>query len=239
MNFTRLGYVVERAEVGEHREAILAVTIPERPGAFLAFCAALGDRGVTEFNYRLASRAEAHIFVGLVVTGRDEARAIARELTARGYACVDLGENDLAKTHIRHMVGGRTPAVRDEVRVAVRVPRAAGRAAAVPDAARLALEHLAVPLPQPRRRVRPRALRPRGAARRARRAARAARRARLRVGRRDRQPGGSLLPGVTPRSVGQQCQELAAQVRVFRNAPRMMLLVILESMSFTPRHCMQ
>ena len=71
MNFTRLGYVVERAEVGEHREAIFAVTIPERPGAFLAFCEALGDRGVTEFNYRLASRAEAHIFVGLEVTGRD------------------------------------------------------------------------------------------------------------------------------------------------------------------------
>jgi threonine dehydratase len=126
MNFARLGYVVERAEVGEHREAIFAVTIPERPGAFLAFCEALGDRGVTEFNYRLASRAEAHIFVGLEVSGRDGAHAIARELAARGYACVDLSENDLAKTHIRHMVGGRTAAVRDEMRVAVDFPERPG-----------------------------------------------------------------------------------------------------------------
>jgi threonine dehydratase len=126
MNFTRLGYVVERAEVGEHREAIFAVTIPEWPGAFLAFCEALGDRGVTEFNYRLASRAEAHIFVGIVVPGRDGAQAIARDLAGRGYACVDLSENDLAKTHVRHMVGGRTGAVRDEVRVAVEFPERPG-----------------------------------------------------------------------------------------------------------------
>ncbi len=69
MNFTRLGYVAERAEVGEHREAILAVTIPERPGAFLEFCRVIGERSVTEFNYRLASRAEAHIFVGVEVSG--------------------------------------------------------------------------------------------------------------------------------------------------------------------------
>src|SRR5262245_24958182 len=126
MNFTRLGYVVARADVGEHREAIFAVTIPERPGAFLAFCEALGDRGITEFNYRVASRTEAHIFVGVVVTGLDGARAIARELAARGYACVDLSENDLAKTHIRHMVGGRATAVRDEVRVAVDFPERPG-----------------------------------------------------------------------------------------------------------------
>jgi threonine dehydratase len=115
MNFARLGYVAERAAVGEHREAILAVTIPEAPGAFLAFCGALGQRNVTEFNYRLSSRAEAHIFVGIEVTNADETRAIVGDLARRGYACVDLSEDDLAKTHIRHMVGGRTSEVRDEV----------------------------------------------------------------------------------------------------------------------------
>jgi threonine dehydratase len=126
MNFARLGYVVERAEVGEHREAIFAVTIPERPGAFLAFCQAIGERAVTEFNYRLAARSEAHIFVGVEVSGLDEAGALARELVARGYPCVDLSENDLAKTHVRHMVGGRTAEVRDEVRVAVEFPERPG-----------------------------------------------------------------------------------------------------------------
>src|SRR5262249_61814521 len=115
MNFARLGYVAERAAVGEHREAILAVTIPERPGAFLAFCAALGERNVTEFNYRLASRGEAHIFAGIEVANLQEARAIAADLDRQGYACVDLSDDDVAKTHVRHMVGGRTSEVRDEV----------------------------------------------------------------------------------------------------------------------------
>ena len=115
MNFARLGYVAERAAVGEHREAILAVTIPERPGSFLAFCAALGARNVTEFNYRLSSRSEAHVFAGVEVASAEEARALVAELEGRGYACVDLSGDDVAKTHIRHMVGGRTPEVRDEV----------------------------------------------------------------------------------------------------------------------------
>jgi len=126
MNFARLGYVAERAEVGEHREAIFAVTIPERPGSFLAFCQVVGERSITEFNYRLASRSEAHIFVGVEVSGLEEARAIARDLVARGYPCVDLSENDLAKTHVRHMVGGRTPEVQDEVRVTVEFPERPG-----------------------------------------------------------------------------------------------------------------
>ncbi len=126
MNFTRLGYVTERAEIGEHREAILAVTIPERPGAFLEFCRAIGDRSVTEFNYRLATRNEAHVFVGLEVSGRAEATAIARRLADAGYACVDLGEDDLAKTHVRHMVGGRSPTVRDEVLYSFEFPERPG-----------------------------------------------------------------------------------------------------------------
>jgi threonine dehydratase len=115
MNFARLAYVAERAATGEHREAILAVTIPEQKGAFLAFCSALGRRNVTEFNYRLGTRAEAHVFVGVEVAGLDEARAIVADLRARGYGCVDLSQDDVAKTHVRHMVGGRTPDVRDEV----------------------------------------------------------------------------------------------------------------------------
>jgi threonine dehydratase len=126
MNFTRLGYVTERAEIGEHREAILAVTIPERPGAFLEFCRTIGERSVTEFNYRLASRAEAHIFVGLEVAGREEAGAIAAALTARGYTCTDLGDDDLAKTHVRHMVGGRSPTAGDEVLYSFEFPERPG-----------------------------------------------------------------------------------------------------------------
>ena len=126
MNFTRLAYVAERADVGAHREAILAVTIPERPGAFLEFCAAIGVRAVTELNYRLASRDEAHVFVGLEVTGREEASAIVRTLVAAGYACVDLTEDDLAKTHIRHMVGGRTPHAADEVLFSFEFPERPG-----------------------------------------------------------------------------------------------------------------
>jgi len=126
MNFTRLGYVTERAEIGEHREAMLAVTIPERPGAFLEFCRTVGERSVTEFNYRLATRSEAHIFVGLEVSGRAEEAAIAAALRGHGYPTVDLGENDLAKTHVRHMVGGRSPAVEVEVLYSFEFPERPG-----------------------------------------------------------------------------------------------------------------
>jgi threonine dehydratase len=126
MSFTRLRYVTERAEVGEHREAILLVTIPERPGSFRELCDALGDRNVTELNYRLASREAAHIFVGLEVAGREEAAAVAGALAARGYPCLDLTENDLAKTHIRHMVGGRAAGVANEVLFSFEFPERPG-----------------------------------------------------------------------------------------------------------------
>ena len=115
MNFNRLRYVSERAEVGEDGEALLAVTIPERPGAFLKFCKTIGKRGVTEFNYRLAQREEAHIFVGIQTSGPYEANAVVELLQERGYPVVDLSHDDLAKTHIRHMVGGRAGDVTDEV----------------------------------------------------------------------------------------------------------------------------
>ena len=114
MNFDRLRFVAERAEVGEAREALFAVTIPERPGAFRAFCATIGRRVVTEFNYRLSGRRAAHIFVGVGITSRGDATALSSLLTSRGYECVDLSDDELAKLHVRHMVGGRAVDVRDE-----------------------------------------------------------------------------------------------------------------------------
>ncbi|MEO7190298.1 MAG: threonine ammonia-lyase, biosynthetic [Vicinamibacterales bacterium] len=114
MNFDRLRFVAERAELGESREALFAVTIPERAGAFREFCAALGDRVVTEFNYRLSDRGEAHIFVGIATTSHEDAVALSTALQAAGYRAVDLTDNELAKLHVRHMVGGRSPSVHDE-----------------------------------------------------------------------------------------------------------------------------
>ena len=114
MNFDRLRFVAERAELGEAREAIFAVTIPERPGAFREFCARLGPRVVTEFNYRLGSREAAHIFVGLAVASREDAAVLARELNTAGYETADLSDNELAKLHVRHMVGGRASDARHE-----------------------------------------------------------------------------------------------------------------------------
>jgi threonine dehydratase len=114
INFDRLRFVAERAEVGEAREALLAVTIPERPGAFREFCVAIGRRVVTEFNYRLSSRDQAHIFVGFATESRQDGSALAAQLTAAGYETVDLTDNEVAKLHVRHMVGGRAPDVRHE-----------------------------------------------------------------------------------------------------------------------------
>ena len=114
MNFDRLRFVAERAEVGEAREALLGVTIPERPGAFREFCGVIGRRVVSEFNYRLSGRDEAHIFVGLKTASREDAAALAATLVARGYATVDLSDDEMAKLHVRHMVGGRASGARDE-----------------------------------------------------------------------------------------------------------------------------
>jgi len=110
MNFDRLRFVAERAELGEAREALLGVTIPETPGAFRAFCAAIGPRVVTEFNYRLAGRDAAHIFVGLRTASREDGLAVAVSLRARGYETLDLTDDEMAKLHVRYMVGGRAPA---------------------------------------------------------------------------------------------------------------------------------
>jgi threonine dehydratase len=111
MNFDRLRFVAERAEVGEAREGIFGVTIPERPGAFRQFCATIGRRVVTEFNYRLSDRDRAHIFVGIATQSRQDAADLAASLNRHGYETVELTDNEVAKLHVRHMVGGRSSAV--------------------------------------------------------------------------------------------------------------------------------
>ena len=114
MNFDRLRFVAERAELGEAREALIAVTIPERRGAFREFCGAIGRRVVTEFNYRLSGRQQAHIFVGFATQSRQDADALIAQLRASGYETVDLTDNEMAKLHVRHMVGGHAPDVHNE-----------------------------------------------------------------------------------------------------------------------------
>jgi len=114
VNFDRLRHISERAELGEQGEAILAVTIPERPGSFRAFCEALGPRSITEFNYRFSDPDEAHVFVGVGLrNGRGEKDDVVADLEALDYPVIDLSGDEMAKLHIRHMVGGRSPAARD------------------------------------------------------------------------------------------------------------------------------
>jgi threonine dehydratase len=108
MNFDRLRFVAERAEVGEQREAVFAVTIPERPGSFRAFCALVGERNVTEFNYRISGHNQAHVFVGLQVAGLKQAASAAQAFQQAGFDTLDLTNDELAKLHLRHLVGGRS-----------------------------------------------------------------------------------------------------------------------------------
>jgi threonine dehydratase len=115
MNFDRLRFVAERAELGEKREAILAVTIPERPGSFREFCALLGKRSVTEFNYRYADPKLAHLFVGIEVANRKETEHLLGELAKRSIEAYDLSDNEMAKLHVRHLVGGHAPSAKNEI----------------------------------------------------------------------------------------------------------------------------
>ncbi|MCR4301250.1 MAG: threonine ammonia-lyase, biosynthetic [Sulfuricaulis sp.] len=116
VNFDRLRHVAERAEIGERREALFAVTIPERAGALKKFCAILGDHNVTEFNYRFADPKNAHIFVGVQVPPDTvDARQLMSALRKNGYATLDMTDNEMAKLHIRHLVGGRAPNAIDEI----------------------------------------------------------------------------------------------------------------------------
>jgi len=115
LNFDRLRHIAERAEIGERREALFAVTIPERAGSYRAFIRALGRRAITEFNYRYAPGAEAQIFVGVQLSGgRAEKEALVEELRRLGYPIVDLTDNEVAKLHVRYMVGGRVTGLADE-----------------------------------------------------------------------------------------------------------------------------
>jgi threonine dehydratase len=115
MNFDRLRFVAERAELGEQREAVLAVTIPERPGAFRKFISVLGNRNITEFNYRYADAEHAHIFVGVTVHNRNEVGRLVEMLARHELPAIDLTDDELAKTHARYMVGGRSPQAKNEV----------------------------------------------------------------------------------------------------------------------------
>jgi len=115
VNFDRLRHIAERAALGENREALLAVEIPERPGSFIAFCEAIGQRNLTEFNYRYHDQKTARIFVGVELTrGRKEQDELIGRLSDAGYPVIDLSDNEMAKLHIRHMVGGQSAEIEDE-----------------------------------------------------------------------------------------------------------------------------
>ncbi len=115
MNFDRLRHVSERAELGEQREAVMSVTIPEKPGSFKKFCAMLGTKSITEFNYRYADPKEAHVFVGVSVHNRNEAEKLIKSLEKSGLRTEDLSDNEMAKLHVRHLVGGRASGVKNEI----------------------------------------------------------------------------------------------------------------------------
>jgi threonine dehydratase len=126
MNFDRLRFVAERAEIGEKREAILAVTIPESPGSFRKFCALLGNRNITEFNYRYADPKEARVFVGVQVKDPAETAKLVATLEKNKLSTLDLTDNEMAKLHLRHLVGGHSPEARDEIMFRFEFPERPG-----------------------------------------------------------------------------------------------------------------
>jgi len=115
MNFNRLGFVADRAEVGEAREALFAVTMPEERGSFKRFCQLLGPRSVTEFNYRMSDSQQAHVFVGVQISNRDESARITKNFEKHGFPTLDLTHDELAKLHLRHLAGGRNPDLGNEL----------------------------------------------------------------------------------------------------------------------------
>ncbi len=196
MNFDRLRFVAERAEIGEQREALLAVTIPETPGSFRKFCALLGKRNITEFNYRYADPSAARVFVGIQVRNRSETAELVDKLERSRLPALDLSDNEMAKLHLRHLVGGHAPDSQGRDPVSLRISRAARRADELPQQHEPQLEHQPVPLPQPRRRFRSRAGRHAGAAPRQEGAEVLPRHARLPLLGRERQSGIPLVPGL-------------------------------------------
>jgi threonine dehydratase len=128
VNFDRLRHIAERAEIGDQHESLLAVTIPEKPGSFKRFLGALGRRVITEFNYRYSSPREAHLFVGLKLgaDGEHERPAIIRQLRRLGYPVIDMTGNEMAKVHVRYMVGGRAAGLADEILLRFEFPERPG-----------------------------------------------------------------------------------------------------------------
>ncbi len=126
MNFDRLRHVAERAEIGERREGIIAVTIPEEPGSFRKFCAILGKRGITEFNYRYNTADKAHVFVGLQVHDPEGLKELLKKLHDRGYQAIDMTDNEMAKVHMRHLVGGHAIKANNERVFRFRFPERPG-----------------------------------------------------------------------------------------------------------------
>ncbi len=126
MNFDRLRFVAERAEIGERRETILAVTIPETPGSFRKFCALLGNRNITEFNYRYADPKAAQVFVGVQVRDPSESAKLVASLKKNKLNTLDLTDNEMAKLHLRHLVGGHAPEVKDEIMFRFEFPERPG-----------------------------------------------------------------------------------------------------------------
>ena len=126
VNFDRLRHISERAELGEKREAILGVTIPEQPGSFRTFCRTLGKRSVTEFNYRFADAAQARVYVGVQIAANGDRGELISSLTSAGYAVEDMTDNELAKLHVRHMVGGRVTSGNSEILYRVEFPERPG-----------------------------------------------------------------------------------------------------------------
>jgi threonine dehydratase len=115
MNFDRLRFIAERAEIGEQREAVLAVTLPEKPGSYKKFVSLIGSRNITEFNYRFNDQHEAHVFVGIQVGSRTESLKLVEQLRKHDYATLDLTDDEMAKGHIRHLVGGHSPQIKNEI----------------------------------------------------------------------------------------------------------------------------
>ncbi|HLR78436.1 MAG TPA: threonine ammonia-lyase, biosynthetic, partial [Burkholderiaceae bacterium] len=126
MNFDRLRFVAERADVGEAREAVFALTIPEERGSFLRLCEAIGNRAVTEFNYRISDSSLAHVFVGLQIKSASETDMLADLFRDRGFGVLDLSANELAKTHLRYMVGGKSPLSQHEILLRFEFPERPG-----------------------------------------------------------------------------------------------------------------
>ena len=126
MNFDRLRFVSERAEIGEKREAVFAVTIPEERGSFRRFCEIVGPRNVTEFNYRIADPTQAHVFVGIQISRPGEATQIAAAFEGAGFRTLDLTDDELGKLHLRHMVGGHSPLARNELLYSFEFPERPG-----------------------------------------------------------------------------------------------------------------